>query len=84
MAYRTGNYTAFYVNESNLGVSATKDFMTYNSLRTWKGKGAVFSFVDSHDENYNIRDDSDWEQILKPRLHDRLNKSKNIILMLSL
>jgi hypothetical protein len=36
MAYRTGNYTAFYANvpfnESNLGASATKDFVTYNSI----------------------------------------------------
>jgi hypothetical protein len=87
MAYRTGNYTAFYVNEpfneSNLGASATKDFVTYNLLRAWKGKDASFPFVDSHDKNYNVRDDSDWEQTLKPRLHDRLNKSKNIILILS-
>jgi hypothetical protein len=87
MAYRTGHYTAFYVNEpfneSNLGASATKDFVTYNLLRAWKGKDSSFPFVDSHDKNYNVRDGSDWEQTLKPRLHDRLNKSKNIILILS-
>jgi hypothetical protein len=87
MANRTGNYTAFYVNEpfneSNLGASATKDFVTYNLLRAWKGKDTSFPFVDSHDKNYNVRDNSDWEQTLKPRLHDRLNKSKNIILILS-
>jgi hypothetical protein len=87
MANRTGNYTAFYVNEpfneSNLGASATKDFVTYNLLRAWKGKDTSFPFVDSHDKNYNVRDGSDWEQTLKPRLHDRLNKSKNIILILS-
>jgi hypothetical protein len=87
MANRTGNYMAFYVNEpfneSNLGASATKDFVTYNLLRAWKGKDAAFPFVDSHEKNYNVRDDSDWEQTLKPRLHDRLNKSKNIILVLS-
>ncbi|MBF4406061.1 hypothetical protein EAY15_23125, partial [Vibrio anguillarum] len=28
-------------------------------------------------------DGSDWEQTLKPRLRDRLNKSKNIVLFLS-
>jgi hypothetical protein len=87
MANRTGNYTAFYVNEpfseSNLGASATKDFVTYNLLRAWKGKDSSFPFVDSHEKNYNVRDDSDWETTLKPRLHDRLNKSKNIILILS-
>jgi hypothetical protein len=87
MANRTGNYCAFYVsepfNESNLGAFATKDFVTYNQLRAWKGKDSLFPFVDSHSENYNVRDGSDWEKTLKPRLHDRLSKSKNIVLILS-
>lgn len=87
MANRTGNYTAFYVsepfNESNLRAFATKDFVTYNQLKAWKGLDSSFPFVDSHDKNYNVRDSSDWETTLKPRLHDRLNKSKNIILILS-
>lgn len=87
MATRTGNYTAFYVsepfNESNLGAYATKDFVTYNQLRAWKGLDSSFPFVDSHEKNYNVRDGSDWEATLKPRLRDRLNKSKNIILILS-
>lgn len=87
MAYRSGNYSAFYVNEpfseSNLGASATKDFVSYNLLRAWKAKDSTFPFIDSHDKNYNVRDGSDWEKTLKPRIHDRLNKSKNIILFLS-
>jgi Thoeris protein ThsB, TIR-like domain len=87
MANRTGNYSAFYVsepfNESNLGAFATKDFVTYNQLRAWKGKDSAFPFVDSHSKNYDVRDGSDWEKTLKPRLRDRLSKSKNIILVLS-
>lgn len=87
MAYRDGNYSAFYVSEpfdeSNLGASATKDFVYYNMLRAWKAQDSTFPFIDSHDKNYNVRDDSDWEKTLKPRLHDRLNNSKNIILFLS-
>ena len=87
MANRTGNYTAFYVSEpfseSNLGAFATKDFVTYNQLRAWKGKDSTFPFLDSHNKNYDVRDGSDWETTLKPRLHDRLSKSKNIILILS-
>jgi hypothetical protein len=87
MANRTGNYCAFYVstpfNESNLGAHSSKDFVYYNMLRAWKGKDAAFPFLDSHDKNYNVRDDSDWEKTLKPRLRDRLNKSKNIVLYLS-
>jgi len=88
MANRTGNYSAFYVkepfNETNLGAHSAKDFVYYNLLRAWKGKDSSFPFIDSHLKNYNVRDGSDWETTLKPRLRDRLNKSKNIILFLSL
>ncbi|MFA0195281.1 MULTISPECIES: TIR domain-containing protein [Vibrio] len=84
---RTGNYSAFYVsepfNQGNLGASATKDFVHYNLLKAWKGADTSFPFIDSHDKNYNVRDGSDWEKTLKPRLHDRLSKSKNIVLFLS-
>lgn len=87
MGNKTGNYAAFYVsspfNESNLGAYSTKDFVYYNMLRAWKAKDSSFPFVDSHNKNYNVRDGSDWEKTLKPRLRDRLNHSKNIILFLS-
>ncbi|MTI68380.1 MAG: hypothetical protein FH753_17500 [Firmicutes bacterium] len=87
MAYKNGNYSAFYVtepfNESNLGASATKDFVSYNLLRAWKGADSNFPFCDSHNKNYNVRDGSNWERTLKPRLRDRLNNSKNIVLFLS-
>jgi len=87
MAYRNGNYAAFYVDEpyseSNLGAHATPDFLYYNSLRMWKGEDSDFPFNDSHEKNYNVRDDSDWEKTLKPRIRDRLSNSKNIILFLS-
>lgn len=87
MAYKNGNYSAFYVSEpfseSNLGASSTKDFVSYNLLRAWKAADSTFPFIDSHNKNYNVRDDSDWEKTLKPRIHDRLNNSKNIILFLS-
>lgn len=87
MANRTGNYSAFYVKEpfkeTNLGANIAKDFVSYNLLRAWKGKDSSFPFVDSHLKNYNVRDGSSWEFTLKPRLRDRLNKSKNIILFLS-
>ena len=87
MAYRNGNYAAFYVaepfNASALGAYATKDFCNYNMLRAWKGKEPSFPFNDSHDKTYNVRDDSDWETTLKPRLRERLRSSKNIVLFLS-
>ena len=87
MAYRNGNYSAFYVdepyNENNLWAHATKDFVYYNLLRAWKGADSSFPFIDSHNKNYNVRDGSDWEKTLKPRIHDRINSSKNQILFLS-
>lgn len=87
MAYRNGNYTAFYVaepfNASTLGAHATKDFCYYNMLRAWKGADSSFPFNDSHDKTYNVRDNSDWETTLKPRLRERLRYSKNIVLFLS-
>jgi len=87
MAYRNGNYSAFYVNspfnQNNLGASSTKDFVYYNLLKAWKGSDSTFPFNDSHNKNYNVRDGSDWEKTLKPRLRSRLDDSKNIILFLS-
>lgn len=84
MTYRNGNYAAFYVAEpfstSTLGAHATKDFCYYNTLKMWKGKDDKFPFIDSHDKTYSVRDGSDWESTLKPRLRERLRNSKNIIL----
>ena len=87
MANRNGNYAAFYVdepfNESNLGPNATKDFVSYNQLRMWKGADSSFPFIDSHEKNYNVRDGSSWEKTLKPRIQERLRNSKNMVLFLS-
>ncbi len=87
MAYRNGNYSAFYVaepfSESNLGAHATKDFVYYNLIKAWKADDSSFPFIDSHDKTYNVRDGSDWEETLKPRIHQRLGSSKNLVLFLS-
>jgi hypothetical protein len=81
------NYTAFYVNEpfseTSLGANASKDFCYYNMLKAWKGLDTSFPFNNSHDTTYNVRDSSDWEATLKPRLHERLRNSQNLILFLS-
>ncbi len=87
MTYRNGNYTAFYVTDpfhpSALGANATKDFCYYNTLRMWKGADTSFPFIDSHDKTYSVRDGSDWEFTLKPRLRERIRNSKNIVFILS-
>lgn len=85
--YRNGNYCAFYVSEpfseSALGAFATRDFVSYQMLRCWKGTDVSFPFFDSHNKTYDVRDGSDWEKTLKPRLHKRLSDSKNVIFFLS-
>ena len=87
MIYRNSNYTAFYVDEpfspSPLAAYATKDFCYYSMLKAWKGSDVLFPFNDAHAKTYSVRDGSDWETTLKPRLRERLRVSKNIILFLS-
>ncbi len=87
MGNATRNYCAFYVSEpfnpSTLGAHATRDFVYYNLLKSWKAKDNDFPFNNAHDSTYNVRDNSDWESTLKPRLHERLGNSKNIIFFLS-
>ncbi|WP_072093526.1 TIR domain-containing protein [Dickeya fangzhongdai] len=87
MAQRNCNYTAFYVEEpftlSNLGAYQKRDFNYYNMLKAWKAKDSSFPFTDAHDSTYSVRDGSDWEKTLKPRLHERIRNSQNIILFLS-
>ncbi len=84
---KTCNYPAFYVsepfNDSTLGAHATKDFCYYSILKAWKGSDSSFPFNNAHETTYNVRDDSDWENTLKPRLRERLRNSKNVILFLS-
>jgi hypothetical protein len=52
-------------------------------LRAWKGADTAFPFNDAHDKTYNVRDNSNWETTLKPRLRERLRSSKNVIFFLS-
>lgn len=87
MSSRNATYCAFYVaepfNPSALGAHATRDFCYYNLLRSWKGNDSTFPFIDAHAATYSVRDDSDWEKTLKPRLRERLRASQNILLFLS-
>ena len=85
MGYRNANYSAFYVAEPfnpNFAYSA-KDFCYYQTLKMWKENDSSFPFVDAHDKTYSVRDGSDWEKTLKPRLHERLRQSANVVLFLS-
>jgi hypothetical protein len=87
MPYRNANYTAFYVEEPfapyGLGACATPDFNNYLMIKAWKKQDPSFPFINAHDKTYSVRDGSDWEGTLRPRLRERLRHSKNIILILS-
>ena len=71
------------IKQYNLGTCTAPHFCYYQTLRMWKGRDSSFPFFDAHGTTYDVRDDSDWEKTLKPRLHERLRNSKNIILFLS-
>ncbi|PIT12852.1 TIR domain-containing protein [Snodgrassella alvi] len=81
------NYCVFYVeepfNEFTAGALIQKDYFYYKQLRTWKSLDALFPFNDVHDKKYDVRDGSDWESVLKPRIRERLNHADNLILILS-
>lgn len=87
MRNRDANYSAFYVDEpfmvNHLGAYSAKDFCYYQILKAWKAADSSFPFIDAHDKTYNVRDGSDWDKTLKPRLHARLSLSANVILFLS-
>lgn len=87
MPYRNAVYTAFYVSEpfnpTGLGPHGTRDFNYYELVCAWKASDRFFPFVDAHEKTYSVRDGSDWERTLKPRLHERLRASKTILLILS-
>lgn len=87
MAYRNGNDAACDLCEplekSNPGAHSSEDFVSYNLLRGWKGRHSYFPFHDSHNRNYNVSDESNWENSLKPRIRERIANSKNLILILS-
>jgi hypothetical protein len=55
----------------------------YNLVKSWASQDQDFRFVDAHEKTYSVRDDSDWDKTLKPRLRERLSYSKNIVVFLS-
>lgn len=87
MSPRNGNYTSFYVEEpfisSSVKSNQAPDFVYYHQLKIFKDQDSTFPFIDAHNGNYNVRDTSYWDSTLKPRIRERLQKSKNILLILS-
>ncbi len=80
MAYRNGTYIAF----DGQGTTSPdeSDIKYFNLLKAWKKSGQDFKFSDSHKKTYQVRDSS-YRETLKRRLRERLNESKNFLLILS-
>ena len=81
MAYRTGTYVAFH-GEGTTDPTAS-DIKYYNLLKAWDVRDEKdFEFVNSHEKTSSVRDTSKRET-LRRSLVARLNRSKNMILILT-
>ncbi|MGY4676432.1 TIR domain-containing protein [Pasteurella sp. P03HT] len=80
MAYRNGTYVAFDGQDTTTPYES--DIQYFNLLKAWKSHSNDFKFSDSHKKTYSVKDSSQ-KDTLKRRLRERLNESKNFILILS-
>lgn len=80
MAYRNGTYIAFHANDTPNPTES--DMKYYNTLRMWKVReDNDFNFINSHDKTGSVRDTSK-KATLERSLKERLNNSKNMILII--
>jgi len=80
MSYRNGTYIAFHASDTPDPTES--DMKYYNTLKMWKVReDCDFSFINSHEKTGSVRDTSKKET-LKRSLKERLNKSKNMILII--
>jgi len=80
MSYKNGTYIAFHANDTPNPTES--DIKYYNTMKMWKVKdNDDFSFVNSHEKTNAVRDTSKKET-LRRALVQRLNNSKNMILII--
>lgn len=80
MAYRNGTYIAFHA-EGNTDPTAS-DIKYFNMMKAWHHNDDIeFRFSDSHQKTYSVRDTSTRDTLLA-RLRERLNESKNMVLII--
>lgn len=80
MAYRNGTYVAFHA-EGTSDPTET-DMKYYRLLTAWhEHDGIDFNMINSHDKTAAVRDTSK-RQTLISRLKERLNNSKNMVLII--
>lgn len=79
MAYRNGTYIAFHA-EGKTDPTAS-DIKYYRMMKAWHEHDDVeFKFVNSHDKVAAVRDTSTKQTIMRS-LRERLNNSKNMVLI---
>ena len=80
MAYRNGTYIAFHA-EGKTDPTAS-DIKYYRMLKAWHEHDDIdFKFINSHDKASVVRDSSQKET-LRRSLRERLNNSKNMVLII--
>lgn len=80
MAYRNWTYIAFHANWTNIPIHS--DIKYYNLIKAWTEKtDDDFSIINSHEKTSAVRDTSSKETLAR-RLRERLNNSKNMVLII--
>lgn len=79
MSYRNGTYIAFD-GQGELNHSKS-DIKYFNLLKGWNSSERI-NFIDSHEKNGNVRDSS-LDETKKASLRERLNNSKQILIIIS-
>jgi hypothetical protein len=79
MAYRNGTYIAFHAGGTSDPTQS--DIKYFNIMKAWHEHDHVdFRFVNSHEKTYAVRDSS-LRETLKGRLRERINNSRNLVLI---
>lgn len=82
MGNRTGVYSAF--NGCGTANPTESDIRYFNTLKMWdKSDNFDFTFTDSHSKTSSVKDSSDKEKTLLPRLQLRLSLSKVFFLIIT-
>lgn len=80
MAYRNGTYVAFHAGGTPDPIAS--DIKYYRLLKAWhENDGIEFRLIDSHEKTAAVRDSS-LRETLRTRLKERLNNSRNMLLII--
>ena len=81
MAYRNGTYVAFHA--AGTTDPTASDIKYYNMMKAWDANDSFdFTFTNSHDKTAAVRDSSK-RATLERLIKERLNNSKNFVLIIT-